>query len=281
MTGAVADPQQDTLSSKPPETGPKGVNKTWGLMNDGRETNETEQSLQDVPKVFSEWKDIQQPFNPQGSLSFKDSKLMEVSDITSQVEDKTVTQEENTLFNPDLFRDMFKKPLEGVSNIAAGVVGEIPSAGLDLLKEITSLAPEAEPKDPEEAKNENDNLWVRQKQENLEVQIENVPIQKQQSNAKDINRISGGQMTKEEVIQEVLQGVTFNIEDPMSASKVAYTGIGEAMVAWKKRDNQMKATQRAEQAQEEAEVQKPKNLLTNLNAQEGNSMVANQIMGAG
>lgn len=255
MATAVADPQ--TLSSAKPtaEGTPKRfVNPVGGHMNDGREdpTIETEQSLQtDQGDIVAEAKT---PMPASGSFKFNEYRPMEVSDISPQVEEKPVTQEEMSSgwTIQGALRAIEAAPIDKIVSLAGNVIGESMNAGANLFTdEIFFKSEKPKPEDPEEIQEENGTRWVRQKQESLETQVENVLVQKQQTSAKDINRISEGQMTREEVIQEVLQGVTLNIEDPMSVSKVAYIGIGETMVAWKERQAKIKANQKA-QAQETA-----------------------------
>lgn len=140
---------------------------------------------------------------------------------------------------------------EDIANIAGGIASDMPGALGNLGSEVFGLQKEEEPKDPEEIKNQEDGRWIRQQGENLENQLEGVEIQKQQSSAKDANRISGEQMSLQNVMQEVFHNVTFSVDTPMTAS-VAYTGVGETMFAWKLQQDKIKATQNAQEEQEVA-----------------------------
>lgn len=135
MATSVADPQQNIIAAEPSER-KTSVRVTEPWEYDERRL-ESGANFENSQPVFPLSGSKLNEFRPREEIRSFDSNL-------------------------DLVRDMFMKPLENVTNIAGKIVDELPGAGLDLLKEITTSASEVKPKDPEEVKNEGNETFRKE-----------------------------------------------------------------------------------------------------------------------
>ncbi len=258
MATAVADPpKQDTTSNS--ERIPDSRVSPHAVKNGSvplevmweRQAFENEQSLQNdkanaVAAAESIISEAKPNFPPTGSKP-NEFRPIEVSDIKIQVEDKSVTKEEMTggWSISGAIQLIESLPISKATDVVVNTLDETFSGASSLFTEDILPGKEKQPQDPEQTKEENDNRWIRNQQENLETKVENVTVQRNQENAENIARISEGQMSIQDVIEEVLQGVTFDVEDPASVAEVAYTGIGQSMLAWTDRQNKINAANQA------------------------------------
>ena len=100
-------------------------------------------------------------------------------DFQIQVEDKQVKHQEFN--NSDLWMDMFKKPLEGLTNIAGGIANETPDALIDLGKKLvgeTAKQPEIQPEKQKEAQVAQWQNFVTQKRGETNAAISQVTMQR-------------------------------------------------------------------------------------------------------
>lgn len=154
---------------------------------------------------------------------------------------------------------------------ATSTLKETPGALGDLFKEIFSVnqAKEGDTKVILEAQR------VKRYYEVEQGAQKNLAVDRQKNLMEEALRISGGTMSVAEVATAV-----FTSHSP-TAEALSSIGISHVVQVWEKRQSQIEQTEKQKQSQELAQASKGTNLLGRLDAQEGQSMVANAIMSAG
>ena len=246
MATAVQDPQQLSNINSPaerdkinavPKTNAVPLEVMWERQYEQEQSLKQEQSnaVAEVERIL---------FPPSGSM-MNEFKPVEV---TSE-----------TMFNPDMFRDMFEKPLKDMTNIASGIASRIasetPGALIDLGKHLAGVVepqPEIKPEKQKEAQNAQWQAFVTQKTGETNASVSQVRMQRRMEEALYIV----GAPPTEDTAAELNLNTGMDIKNLNTIDKLVWLA--------RKRSKDMRAAKKAEQTQEEAEVQGPK-IVANMN----------------
>ncbi|OGE14762.1 hypothetical protein A2111_02830 [Candidatus Daviesbacteria bacterium GWA1_38_6] len=260
MGAALQDPKQ--ISNTANSTAERDKNKAIPLEVMWERQYETAQSLeQEQSNAVAEAERILFPST--GSMNFTEI----------QVEDKPIAQEEKTsMFDPDMYLNMFTKPLEGLSNIAGSIVNETPiaiDAAGDLLKQVIGEK-EKQPQERQSTQKElEETQWknfVTQKTGEINAVISQVAMQRKMEEALYII----GEPTPQDAAEVLVSNTSMDAQNLNTIDKHIWIA--------KKRTENIKAAKKAGEHQDATEVQKPEIVADMEGGREGGTGRGSNIM---